>query len=204
MCIGNQTYKELREEHVTREDDSITQRHELKGTRRLYDYFDSYISSIGGPVRISIHAHDRNASLNKFIREERPETPKPERLMAYRKIRGKRNQQSGKGFRKNHGVTWHEQLSDKVHTIRKHVQFAIGKCDHDADILREKVDNIVYNYKNIHERCSVKSRCRVDVNNEPSKLILTSPVAEKLLIAALQQIVVYKSQQDNIFARDTC
>ena len=102
-----------------------------------------------------------------------------------------------------HETFLHEQLSDKVHTIRKHVQFAIGKCDHDADILREKVDNIVYNYKNIHDRCSVESRCRVDVKNEPSKLILTSQVAEKLLIAALQQIVVYKSQQDNIFARDT-
>ena len=203
VCIGNQTHKVLREEHVTREDDAITQRHELLGTRRLYDYFDSDISSIGGPVRINIHAHDRNASLNKFIREERPKTINQNDTWHAAKSVEKEISKVGKGSRKNHGVTWHEQLSDKVHSIRTHVQFAIRNCDHDADILREKVDNIVYHYKNIHDRCSAESRCRVDGNYEPSKLILTSPVAEKLLMDALHQTVVYKSPQDYIYAMDT-
>ena len=106
----------------------------------------------------------------------------------------------GKDSKKNHGVTWHEQLSDKVHSIRKHVQ----NCDHDADILRGKVDNIVNHYKKIHDRCSAESRCRVDGNYEPSKLILTSPVAEKLFMDALHQTVVYKSPQDYVYAMDTC
>ena len=74
VCIGNKTYEVRREEPVTRERDAITQRHEFLGTRRLFDYFDSYISSLGCPVRISKHVHDRNASLNTFIREERLET----------------------------------------------------------------------------------------------------------------------------------
>lgn len=43
-------------------------------TRRLYEFFDSNIPSIGAPVTDYLHAHDRNASINKFIREERPDT----------------------------------------------------------------------------------------------------------------------------------
>lgn len=74
VCIGDSTHKVIREEHVTRTDDQCTQRHELLGTRRLYYYFDSDIPSVGGPVRVHIHAHDRNSSVNKFIRDERPDT----------------------------------------------------------------------------------------------------------------------------------
>lgn len=121
VCIRNETYKVLREEHVTREDDAITKRHELLGTRRLYDYFDSYIPSICGPVRISIHAHDRNASLNKFIREECLETLNQNDTWHTAKSVEKEISKVGKDSKKNYGVTWHEQLSDKVHSIRKHV-----------------------------------------------------------------------------------
>lgn len=74
VCIGNATHKVIRENHVTRTDDQCAQRHEILGTRRLYEFFDSNIPSIGGPITVRLHAHDRNASINKFIREERPDT----------------------------------------------------------------------------------------------------------------------------------
>ena len=38
----------------------------------MYQHFDSNLQCyIGGPLRIKAHAHDKNASVNKFIREER-------------------------------------------------------------------------------------------------------------------------------------
>ena len=41
----------------------LTQRHETIGTRRVYSYFENQA------VSISVNAHDRNLSINKFIRE---------------------------------------------------------------------------------------------------------------------------------------
>lgn len=55
-------------------DDQCTQRRELLGTRRLYDYSDSDIPSVGGPVRV--HSE-------------------PKRHVACGEVCGERNQQSG-------------------------------------------------------------------------------------------------------------
>ena len=41
----------------------LTQRHETIGTRRVYSYFENQA------VSISVNAHDRNLSINKFICE---------------------------------------------------------------------------------------------------------------------------------------
>ena len=41
----------------------MTQRHEKIGTERMYSYMDEHDTKIG------IHCHDRNLSINKFIRE---------------------------------------------------------------------------------------------------------------------------------------
>jgi hypothetical protein len=48
VCIGHETHKVLKEQHVTKEDDECTQRHELLGTKKLYSFFDSAIPSLGG------------------------------------------------------------------------------------------------------------------------------------------------------------
>ena len=41
----------------------VTQCQETIGTRRIYSYFENQA------VSISVNAHDRNLSINKFIRE---------------------------------------------------------------------------------------------------------------------------------------
>lgn len=74
MSIGNAALKVIREEHVTRTDDQCVQRHKIQGTRRLYEFFDSNIPSIGDLVTVRLHAHDPNASINTFIREEHSTT----------------------------------------------------------------------------------------------------------------------------------
>ena len=63
----------LKNIHVTKDDDHCAQRHELLDKKRLYKYFDSRLPFISGPVNVCSHAHDRNASVNKYLRVERPE-----------------------------------------------------------------------------------------------------------------------------------
>jgi hypothetical protein len=58
-------------------------------------------------------------------------------------------------------------------------------------------------YKNVYDQCSADSRCQVDRNYEPSKLILKSHFAEKLLVNTLHQTVVYKFPNDYTHAMDT-
>jgi hypothetical protein len=133
-----------------------TQRHELIGTRRLYDYFDSEIASFGGPMNIELHAHDRNASVNKFIREERPETINQNDTWHAAKSVKKEISKVSKGSKRNHGKTWHEELADKVHSFRTHVQYAIRNCNRDAVTLQRKIDNVVMHYKNVHDQRSAR------------------------------------------------
>lgn len=203
VCIGSSSHKVIREEHVTKTDDLCTQRHELLGTRRLYEYFDSDIPSIGGLVRVHVHAHDRNASVNKYIREERPDTLNQNDTWHAAKSVERVINIVGKGSKRQHRQTWHEEISDKVHSVRVHVQYSIRNCHNDPRILREKLDNVVEHYKNIHENCSDESRCRQDPNYEPSKLLIRDPRAEDLLKTAIRKTVVYKSPEDFVYAMDT-
>ena len=172
-------------------------------TRRLYEFFDSNIPSIGGPVTVHLHAHDRNASINKFIREERPDTTNQNDTWHAAKAAEKEISKVAKGPKKNHRCSWHEELTDKVHSVRLHLQYSMRNCDHNPDVLRQRLDNIVFHYKNIHDNCPAESRCRTDPNYEPSKIVIRDPVAENLLNSAVRNTVVYKCPEDYIFAMDT-
>ena len=67
VCIGLKSHKVLTDEIITKSDDHVAQ---SIGTERLYDHFDNHPD---GPVYIDVHTHDRNMSINKFIRESRPD-----------------------------------------------------------------------------------------------------------------------------------
>lgn len=62
VAIGEKTHNVLRCEHVTKRDDPISQRHERIGTERIYQS----INAEG--IFIKTHTHDRNLSINKFVR----------------------------------------------------------------------------------------------------------------------------------------
>ena len=65
----------LTDVNVTKVDDPVLQRHEIFGTKRMYKNVPAFWFQppvlYGGPLRIKAHAHDKNASVNKFIRKER-------------------------------------------------------------------------------------------------------------------------------------
>ena len=58
-------------------------------------------------------------------------------------------------------------------------------------------------YKNEHSNCHPTSRCKIDPNYEPSRVVITNPKAEKLLQTTIENSVMYKSPQDYVLARDT-
>ena len=61
----------LTDVNVTKVDDPVLQRHEIFGTKRMYKNVPAFWFQppvlYGG---IKAHAHDKNASVNKFIRED--------------------------------------------------------------------------------------------------------------------------------------
>ena len=60
--------------------------------------------------------------------------------------------------------------------------------------------NTVDHYKNIHTSCHESSRCRKDKNYE---IVITEPLAEKLLANAILSSNIYKHPEDYIYGRDT-
>ena len=68
MCIGLKTHRVLKAIHVTRQEETCAQKHEIYGTRKIYEYFESCEDGCG--VDLGVHSHDRNMSVNKIIREE--------------------------------------------------------------------------------------------------------------------------------------
>ena len=68
VCIGANTHKVLFATTVSKDDDPCTQRHELIGVERMYQFFDEQC------VPVKNHAHDNNASVSKYVTTERSPT----------------------------------------------------------------------------------------------------------------------------------
>ena len=49
---------------ISKKDEAVSQRHELHGVKKMYKEFDSK------KVKIRIHGHDRNSSVNKYLATE--------------------------------------------------------------------------------------------------------------------------------------
>ena len=64
VAIGDNTHRVISCQHVTKTDDPVSQRHEKLGTERIYQHLRDQNVAVG------IHTHDRNLSINKYIREE--------------------------------------------------------------------------------------------------------------------------------------
>ena len=101
------------------------------------------------------------------------------------------------------GKTWSSQLTDKIHPVKTHVNYAMRNCEGSANKLRTSLDNIVSHYQNNHELCDPSSRCRTDPNYKPSRENLTSPVAIRLLTETIQKCDVYRNAQNYVHHIDT-
>ena len=83
------------------------------------------------------------------------------------------------------------------------MHWALRNCEQNPQTLQGQLSNVVNHYKNEHSDCYPTSRCKLDPNYEPSRLVITNPKAEKMLKITIENSVIYKSLQDYILARDT-
>ena len=197
ICLGEQTHKCLWGGHIKRSRDPVTQRHEMIGTKDMYNHFDNT------QCPINIHVHDSNPSVTKYVDEER--SPTVNQLDVWHetsKIPSKFKKISS-GAKKNEGKTWHGQLFDKGSSVNVHVNWCIRNCGQNCDELKSKLENVVNHYQNRHDHCDPKSRCKVDPNYEPSKVVITSAFAASLLLKFIQSLNVYRRPERFVYSRNT-
>ena len=195
VVIGEKSHKVLRHEHVTKQDELSTQKHELLGTKRALEYFDEKQVLVQGV------AHDRNTSVNKLVKD-RGEKNQNDRWHGVKSFK-KKLKPVTEGANYKHGQTWHRELSDKLEPVCTHFHWAMQHCSGDADILRERLLNTVNHYKNIHDGCPLSSRCMKDPNYEPSRIVITDPKAELLLRNVITESTIYKYAEDFTEAKET-
>lgn len=197
VCLGQKTNKVIRVETISKKDDTCSQRHELVGVKRIYDYLDKQ------QCPVKTHAHDNNASVAKYIREERSPTESSKDTWHATKGIARDAKKISSGPRSQENKTWHPQLSDKAASIKTHIYYTMKNCNGDADKLRNGIDNIVHHYQGCHDNCPAESRCRTDNPYIPSKQQLTDPVAVHLLTNFLQKTVIYRNAESYRFCSDT-
>lgn len=201
VCLGARTHKVLRVETISKVDCTSAQKHELIGTERIYQYFKNLTDEY--EVKIRVHCHDRNTSVNKFIRVNGIDTTSTNDTWHATKNIAKEIKTICSGPRYKEGQTWHPELSDKAASIKTHLYWAMKNCNQDPVKLKLSLLNIVEHYKNNHEHCSEVSRCKTDLNYEPTKYVIKDSKAEMLLGRALMNTQVYKSPTDYVHCMDS-
>ena len=196
LALGEKTHKVLQCIHVTKADDIVSQRHELKGTQKIYENFDSK------DVTIKVHTHDRNLSINKLAKS-RPMTTNQNDCWHGVKSLKKALKVVSSGPKYKEGKTWFDQLYDKAEPIATHIHWAMRNCQNDPERLRNLLSNIVKHYRDEHSDCPDSSRCKEDSKYEPSRMVITNPKAEKCLEKVIQASVIYKHPEDFVLARDS-
>ena len=83
------------------------------------------------------------------------------------------------------------------------MHWALRHCEQNPLKLQNQLSHIVNHYRNVHSDCHATSRCKLDPNYKPSRVVITNPKAAKLLKTSIENSVIYKSPQDYILARDT-
>ena len=147
VALGEKTHKVLQCIHVTKADDIVSQRHELKGTQRIYENFESE------DVTIKVHTHDRNLSINKLVKS-RPMTTNQNDCWHGVKSLKKALKVISSGPKYKEGKTWFDQLSDKAEPVATHIHWAIRNCQNEPQRLRNMLSNTVKHYQNEHSGCS--------------------------------------------------
>jgi hypothetical protein len=194
VTLGQRSHKVLDLQHITKEDDHCSQRHEHVGCTRMYDAMDA------AGVAIEEHTHDRNVSINKLIKTKGARNVNERWHVAKSVTSGVKK--LGSGTRITEGKTWHPDLADKATLMRDHVYWSIDNCDGDKDRLRQLLDISLEHFQDKHEKCHHSSSCKA-ATYIPSFIVVRHAVAVKLLTDFLHKHVVYKNAEDFAFARDT-
>ncbi len=197
VCLGEKTHKVLRVETISTEDDPISQRHEILGVRRIYDYLDNK-----GCTVVS-HAHDNNASVTAYVRDERKPTRNSKDTWHATKGIARDFKKISSGPQMKAHITWHPELSDKAGSFKTHCFWSMKNARGDAKQLQESLLNFVSHHKGEHSQCHHQSRCKTEAAYMPSKCKITDPKAEKLLTDFIKGMSIYKEAHMYAYCNDT-
>ena len=194
VVLGERTKKVLGHFHITKALDPCTQRHEKIGVTQFYEY----MKDMDVPVRI--HTHDRNMSINAYVRSLDGPINQNDRWHGIKGLKKALNTICN-GRVCDSGKTWHWQLQNKVEPIATHAHWAIEHCDGDPEKLQESLMNVVAHYTNDHTNCHANARCKTDEDYEPSKPLLESPRARELLTNCIKKSTLYSSAKDFVYGK---
>ena len=189
ICLGNSTQKVVAYHVVTSEDDPVAQRHELLGTKKIYQE----LTEKG--VSIRRHAHDNNASITKYVREIQTQTENQLDNWHALKQLEKALKAISTGPKKYHRVKWHHELEDKPHAVRTHAYHSLINCEQDPNKLRVLLINCVQHYRGNHTACNPQSRCRRQADYEPRHQMLQEDISVSLLTKAIEDSIIFKKAE---------
>ena len=89
-------------------------------------------------------------SVNKLILEEQPTLNQNDTWDASKALT-KGIKSVATGVKCKHGKTWHQELEDKVESIKTHFHGCMKNCDSDPDNLRASFFNAVEHYKDHYD-----------------------------------------------------
>jgi hypothetical protein len=196
VALGEQTHKVMDCVHITKSQDKVAQRHERLGTQNIYENMESK------NVSIKIHSHDRNMAVNKFVKETQFTTNQNDLWHAVKAVK-KSVSKVSKGAKFSEGLSWSQQLADKVEPIATHISWSVRNCDENPQKLKESLDNVIEHYCNNHANCHNTSRCKRDSNYEPSRIVITNGKAKNMLENVIRKSTIYQHPQDYILGKDT-
>ncbi|CAC5381790.1 unnamed protein product [Mytilus coruscus] len=144
VAIGKKIHKILKCEHITKSDDSVSQRHEKMGTQLIYQYLEEQ------DVQVNVHSHDRNLSINKLVKNKGIITNQNDPWHAIKKVKvAMKKVSAGPKYLKE--KSWSAQLEDKVESVATHFHWAVRNCEENPKELKDALLNIVEHYKNNHQ-----------------------------------------------------
>ena len=80
VALGANTHKVINMQHITRDEERSTQKHETVGCELMYNEFDKR------GIKVNLHIHDRNMSVNKAIKSKEYVTNCNERWHATKSV----------------------------------------------------------------------------------------------------------------------
>ena len=86
-------------------------------------------------------------------------------------------------------------MSDNAASVKTHFYWCVKNCEQDPLKLKSMILNTEH-YKNNHGDCLLTSRCKMDVNHEPFKTIISDSYAELSLRKVLERTLIYTSPGD--------
>ena len=197
VAIGMQTHKVVDIQHINRKDDNCTQRHEVMGFDRMYADFAA------NGIKVTHHAHDRNMSINKRLREGKQAKNSNDRWHCTRAVTSNVKKMGACTKAIVWGKTWHPQLADKSAVLRNHVYWCMDHCNGDANELRRLIDSCITHFQGDHSSCHISSGCRAEGYRGTETIVITDPVALQILTRNIHSLVVYKNAEDYVHAHDT-